>query len=1201
MKKYSVISTAVVFIFFACNNGRKAFVGYTGPKVVEAKGYVVPADSMAKPLVVPVDESKLKKIPVGKPNIIPIHSNVHPAVKPKVVVAGTPRICTPGQGGFPLPNTVAAIDRPFLAGIPEIVEAKDPSTKDSNPHGFRTFDKLQGLKDNNILSMLEDHAGNLWFGTLSGGVSKYDGKYFTHFTNEEGLVNNTVNSILQDQSGNLWIGTTGGVSKYDGKSFTQFTEKEGISNNGVNSILEDQYGQLWFGTAGGVSRYDGKSFTHFTEREGLSNNFITSILEDQSGNLWFGTNGGGICKYDGKSFAHFTEKEGLINNTVWSIMEDRSGNLWFGTVAGVSKYDGKSFTHFTEKEGISNNNITSMVEDQSGNLWFGTDGGGANKYDGKSFTHFTENEGLFRNDVFSILEDQSGNLWFGTWQGGVSKYDGKSFMHFTEKEGLARNKVVSILQDQSGNLWFSTNGGVSIYDGKSFANFTETEGLLSNKVGFVLEDQSGNLWFSGIDGVNKYDGKSFVHFTKREGLPINMVTHILEDKSGNLWFATWGGGVSKYDGKSFTHFTEKEGLANNTVYCIGEDRSGNLWFGTWGKGLSKYDGKSFTNFTEKEGLSNNFITGVVEDQSGNLWIGTDGGGVNKYDGKSFTHFTEKEGLSNNIIWSILEDRSGNLWFGTQFGLSKLSTPLNSGFSDPDHAQAKSVREHDSFFKNYSYDDGLLGVGYNALYQDRNGKIWMGGDDRLTVYDPSAKPDTDTIPPNIQIIALQLFNENIPWVNLEKKMDSTYILGNGVEVGDLEFDSTSRWYGLPEHLSLAYDNNYLTFSFVGITMNQSRKVKYQYTLEGMDKSWNALTSRTEAPYGNLPPGSYAFKVKAMNSDGYWSKEFKYPFIIRPPWWYSWWAYGFYLLFFCGVVLIAHRYQKAGVIRKEREKTQHKELEQAKEIKKAYDQLEESHTNLKATQTQLIQSEKMASLGELTAGIAHEIQNPLNFVNNFSEVNKELIDEMSEEIEKGNFEDAKIIAKDIKENQEKINNHGRKADAIVKGMLQHSRINSGVKEPTNINTLADEYLRLAYHGLRAKDKSFNAITKTEFDETVGILNVIPQDIGRVILNLIANAFYAVAEKKNQQPAFEPAVTVATKRIGDNILITVKDNGNGISQKVLDKIFQPFFTTKPTGQGTGLGLSLSYDIVKAHSGELTVETKDGEGSQFMVRLPA
>ena len=271
-------------------------------------------------------------------------------------------------------------------------------------------------------------------------------------------------------------------------------------------------------------------------------------------------------------------------------------------------------------------------------------------------------------------------------------------------------------------------------------------------------------------------------------------------------------------------------------------------------------------------------------------------------------------------------------------------------------------------------------------------------------------------------------------------------------------------------------------------------------------------------------------------------------------------------------------------------------------------EQALTELQTTQKQLIQSEKMASLGELTAGIAHEIQNPLNFVNNFSEVSNELIDEMKDEFKKGDAEEGFAIADDIKQNLEKILHHGKRADAIVKGMLQHSRSSIGKKEPTDINALSDEYLRLAYHGLRAKDKSFNATMKTDFDEKIDNINIIPQDIGRVILNLITNAFYVVNEKKNQGlKDYEPIVTVKTRKNppsggrGAEVVISVADNGNGIPPNILDKIFQPFFTTKPTGQGTGLGLSLSYDIIKAHGGELKVETKVGEGSQFIIILPA
>jgi signal transduction histidine kinase len=285
---------------------------------------------------------------------------------------------------------------------------------------------------------------------------------------------------------------------------------------------------------------------------------------------------------------------------------------------------------------------------------------------------------------------------------------------------------------------------------------------------------------------------------------------------------------------------------------------------------------------------------------------------------------------------------------------------------------------------------------------------------------------------------------------------------------------------------------------------------------------------------------------------------------------------------------------------------------KQKQKTNRKLENTLSNLKSTQSQLIQSEKMASLGELTAGIAHEIQNPLNFVNNFAEVNTEMITEAREAISAGNLEDAEEILDMVAENEQKIHHHGKRADAIVKGMLQHSQKGSGVKEPTNINSLADEYLRLAYHGFKAKDKTFNATIKTEFDQSISNINIIPQDVGRVLLNLINNALYAVDEKKKKiGDGYEPLVTVSTRLLSpsenspirqsaNSLMISVRDNGNGIPENIRNKIFQPFFTTKPTGQGTGLGLSLSYDIVKAHGGEMRVESKEGAGTEFIIQLP-
>jgi signal transduction histidine kinase len=395
------------------------------------------------------------------------------------------------------------------------------------------------------------------------------------------------------------------------------------------------------------------------------------------------------------------------------------------------------------------------------------------------------------------------------------------------------------------------------------------------------------------------------------------------------------------------------------------------------------------------------------------------------------------------------------------------------------------------------------------------------------------------------------------------------------------------------IKLGYNQNNISFQFAAIDYRSPESNKYYTMLENYDNTWRDATGDKTAFYLNVPPGKYLFHVKAFNIDGTKAEKIV-SIVISPPWWKTWWAYVIYGLLFLLIVLGVHRVQQQRTIRIERQKAQVKELAQAKEIEKAYH-------DLRSTQAQLIQSEKMASLGELTAGIAHEIQNPLNFVNNFSEVNNELLMEMKEAIAAGNLDEVKNIANDIIDNEQKINHHGKRADSIVKGMLQHSRVSTGQKVPTDINALADEYLRLAYHGLRAKDKFFNVKIQTEFDQGIGEINIVSQDIGRVLLNLYNNSFYAVTEKVKQLgDSYTATVSITTKQIDNKVEIRIKDNGIGIPQKVLNKIFQPFFTTKPTGQGTGLGLALSYDIIKSHNGEIKVETTEGEGSEFIIVLP-
>jgi len=1024
---------------------------------------------------------------------------------------------------------------------------------------FTTYTADDGLSLDQVYCSYKDKWGNLWFGTNGGGVSKYDGKNFTTYTTAHGLANNVIWCITQDHEGNLWFGTDGsGASKYDGETFTNYTTVQGLPDNVIFSIVEDKNNYLWFGTfKGGVSKWDGKAVTNYSTKEGLASNAVKTILEDSKGNLWFATLGAGVSKWDGKVFTNYTTKEGLAGNKVWSAAEDDSGNLWFGTEGkGLTKYDGNVFTNYDVFSKSSKDAIQCIVKDNQGSLWFGTQKSGMIKYDAGVFIKYSTTNGLANNQIRTITEDEKGNLWLGSFGGGICKFAGNSFTNFTNAHGLTSNVIFSIEEDDKGILWLATSGGgVCRYDGKRFTNFTHADGLLNNEIYSVLNDRAGNLWFgTSGGGVCKYDGKSFTNYTTSQGLANNIVFSIIEDKKGNIWFGTSGGGVSKYDGKSFTNYTKLQGLAGDVVFSIHEDKNGSLWFGTLGGGVTKFNGVGFTNYKVEQGLSDNVVWTITEDKQGNLWFGTQNGlGLMPIEKviqtsadsgpKIFTTFTTDDGLPNNFITQVIQGDGETLYVGSNLGMSEL---LPSKVRNP---TGKNWSVGRIFNTQLGYPVKDVNAGLNAMFKDRNGVIWIGtGSDKtgLVRFEPKAVINKNLLPPKIFIKNIKINNETICWSDLDTKMDSEKIDSNstapiitdevntfGRQLSDYErdslrnkyrdiaFDGVTKWYQIPQKLIVPYYYNNIGFDFNAIETGKNFLVKYQYMLEGYDKDWSPVSNKTSINFGNIYEGSYTFMLKAQSPEGVWSKPISYTFEVLPPWWRTWWMYVVYAIVAIALIFLLFRWNHRRIINQEKI-LEHKVRvatrqlsEENEKVKAQKKKTEQTLKELEATQAQLIQSEKMASLAQLTAGIAHEIQNPLNFVNNFSEVSNELIDEMKEELATGNQQQAIEFADDIKQNLEKINHHGKRADAIVKGMLQHSRVSTGKKEPTDINALADEYLRLSYHGLRAKDKDFNANFKTNFDENIGKIEVVPQDIGRVLLNLYNNAFYSVNEK-NASPS-------------------------------------------------------------------------------------
>ena len=1083
-------------------------------------------------------------------------------------------------------------------------------------------------------SITQDQKGYLWFTGITKGVHRYDGKKMTTYShnpdNSNSLASNIAIDLSADSTGNIWVATIGyGLDRFNPETnkFTHFRHQPGdpgsLSSDTVTVVKVDRSGTVWVGTRKAVDRFDPQkgTFNHYIIDElfnypGGRENFasVSTIYEDKRGDLWVGwvapanvknDTVGGLARLDKKTgkFIKYKNQPGnpgsLVNNGVFTIYEDSKNNLWIGTVGNglqiLDRATGKFSNYLFDAanpeklsappSGLSPTAFLSFInEDEKGRLWIGSSNGGINMYD--PVLQKTLHYGMVGGDL-------------------LNRYAKDTLSGFTDSSS------VRAFKSKDGLLWIAS-GNKGIYN----INFSKTTvpytPLNVVAYAFYVEEGKQHLWIQSDSSIIRKDmltgQQKLFRYDPRNPKSISggNVMNMLGDGKGNIWLANHTSGVSKFNiqTEQVTHYRHDaqnpNSLVHDSTHILFLDRQQYLWIGTH-TGLSRMDINSgkCTNYIHNPKDSTSIATGhinsLAQDKNDRIWIGTDQdicvlnspsgkfkryvigsgqvlnicpdatgriwatcGGIllfldqSKDRFKKFTTTIYPEGFDN--ILGMVEDQNGNLWLSSKKNIIRINKERDAATL---YGAAQGVQSETEFWmRNYITKDGRLFLCGNKGYYSFN-------PDELT---------DDRKPPLLNFSRFKIGNEEIT-------------AGEGSVLKDPIWKTNS--------IRLTHRQSTISFEFVGVDFQGQGDLKYLYQLENYDNEWRDAGADNRVTFFNLPPGKYVFHVKAVNSDGT-VVEKKIAITITPPWWKSWWAYCLYALLLILAGYLVYKYQRSYIIKRERERTQQKELAQAKEIEKAYKEL-------KSTQAQLIQSEKMASLGELTAGIAHEIQNPLNFVNNFSEVNKELIAELLEEAAKGNTNEIVNIAQDIRDNSEKINHHGKRADAIVKGMLQHSRAGSGEKEPTDINALCDEYLRLAYHGLRAKDKTFNARFETDFDASIGKMNILPQDMGRVILNLINNAFYAVTERKKKSEAgYEPQVKVSTKKTGRHVLISVSDNGTGIPNAIREKIFQPFYTTKPTGQGTGLGLSLSYDIVKAQGGELSVETKEGEGSTFIIQIP-
>jgi signal transduction histidine kinase len=1035
---------------------------------------------------------------------------------------------------------------------------------------------------------------------------------------------------------------------------TTYTVEEYGGNPWVVSAIQSDEGLMYFGTVYGLHEYDGVSWRSIFDRNTTVK--ITSFAKDASGRIFYAGVDFGYLKVDAKGETHAV-----------SLLHQIPNEFEFGIgILSINFLD--NYLYLLTRENIIRLELEEDFSLKSLKTWPAETSFTYAFVQGKDYFIHQNERGLFQlvgeeiklvpgteilgKDQFKIMlpfpREGVKTFLMGGASTGFYLFDGSSVSKFpTQVDQLIKEgaETLNHALPYEGNYILSfTGAGIVIMNpkGEILNRIGTGQRLPSDYVTRVYLDKSQGLWALTEDGIAKIGIDSpILTFGKEHGIKSEVLSI---QKEGNSFFLGTSTGLVTFNEKSKTFQAVPE-INQSWIMDLNFDGQDLIIPSSQ---LQVYrDGKGIRLDLPNDGSRPSHSI-IPKNNPNLLLVGTTKGillyerGISKefpwelkgkiprtgplrsafFEGKDGTIFTnssrnwnvlnlegiglkssELTGIKNTVFEDNISEQTfslvdGEFYIKSPEGMKKYSTKEEKFISTEDFSEVekdmfdfvqhktgiiwyeslagkKFILKRNEAGK-FVKDERLNSVAPYLTYcdfLDTDSIMWFGSPKGLIRYDP--KKDNQTDKEFFTLIR-----------RIETKTDTIPLL----------------YYGRKKDIAAVErkENSY-RFEFAAPYFEEEKKTKYQTFLEGFDPDWVDWNDNKFKEYTNLPPGEYTFRVRAMAYTGRISEEATYSFVVLPPWYSTWWAYLIYALLIGGII--------TGIIkwRSRKLKAENHILEERVNERTA--ELEKSLTELKATQAQLIQSEKMASLGVLTAGIAHEIQNPLNFVNNFSEVSKELLAEMKEELATGSKEEAGAIADDVIQNLEKIHHHGKRADAIVKGMLQHSRSGSGAKEPTDINALADEYLRLSYHGLRARDKSFNADFKLDLEPNLPKANVVPQDIGRVLLNLINNAFQACSSEpsKGSKPleGYMPIVKVSTQNLGDKIEIKVSDNGPGIPDSIKDKIFQPFFTTKPTGQGTGLGLSLSYDILKAHGGEIKLESQSGlpigeNGTVFTVILP-
>ncbi len=1051
--------------------------------------------------------------------------------------------------------------------------------------------------------------------------------YINNFSNKEYNAHPQNYAITCDARDFIYVANNHGVLEYNGRQWELIRTMKGSA---VRSLSADESGKMYVGAQGefGYLAIDSIGRTHFVDlSEGLAkeHRVFTDVWQT------FATPDGVYFITIDKVFRYNADK----SFKVWSFEEPllqqpgfySNGNLFVnqrGT--GLLRLVDGDFKMVKGGREFANERIYMMEEMGDNEVLIGTRSRGLYRFDGERIRLFMSeiDDYLTDNQISGGAKLTNGIYAIGTLRGGVVliNKDGELLNIVNRASDLQDNTVRDAVLDQQNGLWLATSSGVSRVEVFSpFTYFTEEVGLRGEIHDVVRHN--GNIFVGTSQGLFEMelpeksefnDRERNYHASFKEYPDLAVDCKDLEEVFGQMLIATSAGLFTIDDSMDLQLLYD-----GNVNVIYQQPGSNRVWLGlTNGIALLKYANGTWREIGKAESFDYP-ITSIIEGPD-YLWIATAFQGVIQAPADisleelpALRPYTATNGLPNerNIRMYLLER---DMIFATEKGLYKYTgnknfEPANLFGTDKAsndlHVQSLLTDNTSSIYtpngqsKIYMVTKEGKGIarptdkGYfvfdkkplnripdpniSRIYNDPAGKyIWLCGAESLVQYNKTIEPSK---------------HDDFPTLLTQVKLTATdsLLLDGAI--------ATMSTMGGPR---LPYRQNAIRFEFTSPSYERQGATQYQFTLDGSDKVWSEWTEETRKDYTNLPEGNFVFRVRSRDVYGNVGEQASYAFTILTPIYRTVGAYIFYVVALVLIVwgILAFRSRE---LRKEKEKL-------ASLVKERTQELEKSLVDLKAAQDKMVAQQKLASLGQLTAGIAHEIKNPLNFVNNFSELSVELIEEIKDEIltddsldDKAKIEEVEEILTDIESNCKKIAEHGKRADNIVKNMLMHSRKENAETESVNINELFEESISFAYRGARGKNKDVQVVIEKRFDDNLGEMSLIKQDVSRVLLNIANNAFYAAYKHKMQNEAIEPKVIFTTKKEVDKAVLTICDNGTGIAKPDLEKIFEPFFTTKPTGEGTGLGLSLSFDIiVKGHGGSIDVDSKVNEFTEFMITLP-